>query len=349
MEVSNIKKVLRTHRMESAKAKIDFADISTFDIVPTPPKEPKPEANRMHRRRGIRAQKSKTYEAKPASLQEFEAQELGLKHDTRSESNDLARTGPSDTNNPWYCQTPKTRDTSFKKNTCKDMKTTFVDQTTNASLKDVLKNTNPIRYPTPGPRDQLAPSPFPVNKNKLAPVVDPKKNAVPKTARPGPRPVKAIHTPVFNPSLIATAPDRQARTPLPEAMNNPNPIRYPAPGPRDKLAPSPFPVNKNKLVHVLDPRKNAVTKTTRVGLRLVKAVRVSIYSDNTESSCILTQMYSDRDDYANSIVPAMENSRPIRYPPPGPREQMLPNPFPVNKACLPPLIKHGRVVAPMCG
>ncbi|XP_033761105.1 extensin-like [Pecten maximus] len=357
MEVSNIRKALRTHRMESKK--IDFTDLSTFDIVPTPPKEPKPEVNKLNRRHGVRVQKSKTYETNDSPSQEPETRKSTTrpKHDTTNVSCDLPRTGEKDI--PWYCQNPKTKDTPFekeenaihRKSTYNDVKFTLTDQKTNPSPGAEV-NTNPIRYPTPGPREQLSPSPFPVNKNKLAPVVNPRRNAVPRTVRVVPRSVKPKRMPVCDPSVNVTVIDRPARVSqsLPESLNNPNPIRYPTPGPRDPLTPSPFPVNKNKLAPVVDPKRNAVPRTARVGPRPVKAVHMPIYNDNSESSCILTQLYGDRGDYvADSVVPVMKNSRPIRYPPPGPREQLLPNPFPVNKARLPPLIKHGRVVAPMCG
>ncbi|XP_069104843.1 titin-like [Argopecten irradians] len=305
MEISNIKKALRTHRMESRK--IDFTDISTFDIVPTPPKGPKPETNKLSRR--IRAQKVKVYETKAS---------LCLKDlDT---TNDVS------------------------------VKNTLIDHQIKDSSNELV-NANPIRYPAPGPREQLTPSPFPINKNKLAPVVNPKRNAVPKPKQTCP--VKPTHKSLYD-SDMPTVTELPARTykpqSLPEPIYNPNPIRYPSPGPRENLAPSPFPVNKNKLAPVVNPKRNAVPKTARVGPRPVKAVHMPVYSDNSDSSCILTQLFSDREDYRpTSAIPVMENSHPIRYSVPGPREQLLPSPFPVNKACLPPLIKHGRVIAPMCG
>ncbi|OWF55139.1 hypothetical protein KP79_PYT14511 [Mizuhopecten yessoensis] len=272
MEVSTIKKALRTHRMESAKNKIDFADISTFDIVPTPPKGPKPETARLQRRHRVHAQKLNTYEAKYGSSQDSETHKT--QHDAKNGSGDFRKT--VDPAFPWYCPTPRTGETSFdreenairKQATCNAVEATFTDQSTNSSRKQAV-NANPIRYPAPGPREQLAPSPFPVNKNILAPMVDPRKNAIPKSARPGPRPVKAVHMPVFH--------------------------------------------------------------------------------ENTESSSMLTMMYGCRDVcVADSVIP-VKNRRPIRNPSPGPREQLLPSIFPTKKRRPATLVKRGRVVAPMCG
>ncbi|XP_060078750.1 uncharacterized protein LOC132558226 [Ylistrum balloti] len=351
MEVSDIKKALRTHRMESIKSKIDFADISSYDIVPTPPKEPKPEANRLHRRHGIRAQKS--YQAKYTTPPECETQKYGTEPGAGNGSGDFCRTRNTDL--PWYCPSTSPRDTFYgkgetnihKKDICNDLKSTSAGLQTNLSVKEVLNN-NPIRYPVPGPRDQLVPSPFPINKNKLAPVVDPKKNPKSKTAHAIPRPAIAVHMPFDKQRENDTFTGQQITTPMPEATINTNPIRYPVPGPRDQLVPSPFPINKNKLAPVVDPKKNAKPKTARAGPCPVKAVHLPVYRDNTESSCILTQMFGDRDtDLTDSVIPVTKQRRPSRYP--GSREQLLPNPFSINKACLPPIVKRGRVVAPMCG
>ncbi|XP_021373660.1 skin secretory protein xP2-like [Mizuhopecten yessoensis] len=352
MEVSTIKKALRTHRMESAKNKIDFADISTFDIVPTPPKGPKPETARLQRRHRVHAQKLNTYEAKYGSSQDSETHKT--QHDAKNGSGDFRKT--VDPAFPWYCPTPRTGETSFdreenairKQATCNAVEATFTDQSTNSSRKQAV-NANPIRYPAPGPREQLAPSPFPVNKNKLAPVVNPKKNAVPKPARAGPRPVKAKHMLIHKENVKTTVTDQPTRMSLPEAANNTNPIRYPAPGPREQLAPSPFPVNKNILAPMVDPRKNAIPKSARPGPRPVKAVHMPVFHENTESSSMLTMMYGCRDVcVADSVIP-VKNRRPIRNPSPGPREQLLPSIFPTKKRRPATLVKRGRVVAPMCG
>ncbi|OWF38697.1 uncharacterized protein LOC110465989 [Mizuhopecten yessoensis] len=359
MEASHIKKALRTRRMESAKHKIDFADISTFDIVPTPPKGPKPEAVRLQRRHRVHAQKLNTYEAKYRSSQDSETHKT--QHDAVNGSGDFLRT--VDPAFPWYCPTPRTGDTSSsydREEHTVHKQATCNDPSTSSSRKQAI-NTNPIRYPAPGPREQLAPSPFPVSKNKLAPVVDPKKNAVPKPARAspraspragglaGPRPVKAKHMLVHKENGKTTNTDQPTRIYLPEAVHNKNPIRYPAPGPREQLAPSPFPVNKNKLAPVVDPKKITVPKPARAGPRPVKAVHAPVYFDDAESSCVLTRMYGCRDEYTTDSVIPVKNSRPIRNPSPGPREQLLPSVFPVNKRRLPSLAKHGRVVAPLCG
>ncbi|XP_069107815.1 uncharacterized protein [Argopecten irradians] len=251
MEVSNIKQALRVNRMKSAKAIVNFADICTFDIVPTPPKEPKPETTKMLRHRGVRAQKFKIYDAKSA-------QEPGFEPDRLIDHIYVSRTGSKDS----YCPQNST------KYAYNDVKTSFSDMKANESLNIAVKNMNPIRYPAPGPREQLAPSPFPVNKNRLAPVVDPRKNAVPKTPRPGP--IKGASSSVV---------DWPSMTLLPEAFNNSNPIRYPAPGPRELLVPSPFPIDKNRLAPVVNPKKNAVPKTTRAGPHPLKAVHMPIFSD----------------------------------------------------------------------
>ncbi|XP_021345039.1 serine/arginine repetitive matrix protein 1-like, partial [Mizuhopecten yessoensis] len=284
MDTLSSKKALYLHRIKSTKTKIDFADISTFDIAPTPPKEPKPEARKLHRRHRICAQKLNTYEAKYESTQESATHISRTEHDNGSVSSDLL--AARDPAFPWYCPTPRTGNTSVNKE--EDaiyehdnvVKTTFEGQRKNPSLNEAI-NANPIRYPAPGPREQLAPSPFPVNKNKLAPVVDPRKNVASKPPRKGPRPVKAKHMPVYKETVKTTAIDHPIRTSLPKPVNNPNPIRYPAPGPREQLTPSPFPVNKNKLAPLVDPRKNtAVPKTPRKGPRPVKAKHISVFHDS---------------------------------------------------------------------